>query len=311
MKQTFILKQNPGRLVLRLSVRVLLVLVLSLFSMNLFAQNKDIITNKTIIDLKKAGISKGVLKALIECADCNFETSTSSILSLQKAGIDDEIIIAMSDKMKTSAGNKQQPQANKPTAITTPATNSSTVSRLRTEGSGIFYRYENNVVEIDPTVYSQTKNSGNFVRNISGGFAKSTVKLSLSGPSANAQISNKKPVFYFVFNKSKDDGINSQAPLWFTNATSPNEFMLVKLLTSKDKKGGRDVIVASGNDYAGTAQGVDEKQRVSFKYTKLENGIYEIYFEEDLESGEYCFMYAGSMSASGSANPKVYDFGIK
>jgi hypothetical protein len=146
---------------------------------------------------------------------------------------------------------------------------------------------------------------------LSGGFAKSTVKLSLSGPSANAQLSIKKPTFYFVFNKTKEDGINSQAPLWFTNATSPNEFMLVKLLTSKEKKGGRDVIVASGNDYAGTAQGVDEKQRVSFKYTKLENGIYEIYFEENLEAGEYCFMYAGSMSASGSTNPKVYDFGIK
>jgi hypothetical protein len=282
-----------------------------LFSSATFAQNKDLITNKTIIDLKKAGISKGVLKALIECADCNFETSTSSILNLQKAGIDEEIIIAMSDKMKTPAGNKQQSQANKTTVTAASVTNNSTVARLRNEGSGIFYRSESNIIEIDPTVYSQTKNSGNFVRNISGGFAKSTTKLSLSGPSANAQISTKKPVFYFVFNKSKDEGINSQAPLWFTNAMSPNEFMLVKLLTSKDKKGGRDVIVASGNDYAGTAQGVDEKQRVSFKYTKLENGIYEIYFEEDLEAGEYCFMYAGSMSASGTANPKVYDFGIK
>jgi hypothetical protein len=106
MKQIFILNQTPTRMACRLFMQILLVLVLSLSSGSLLAQNKDIITNKTIIDLKKAGISKGVLKALIECADCNFETSTSSILSLQKAGIDDEIIIAMSDKMKTSAANK-------------------------------------------------------------------------------------------------------------------------------------------------------------------------------------------------------------
>ena len=277
----------------------------------LYAQSKDIVTNKAIIDLKKAGVSKGVLTTLIHCADCNFETDAASILKLQKAGIDEDIIIAMSEKMSLAANNTLQAQPSKATTLSKPATNNTVITRLREEGSGIYYKSDPGITEIDPTVYSQTKNSGNFVRSISGGFAKSTIKLSLSGSSANAQLNSKKPVFYFVFNKTKEDGINSQAPLWFTNATSPNEFMLVKLITSKDKKGGRDVIVASGNDYAGTAQGVDENQKRSFKYNKLENGIYEVYFEEDIEPGEYCFMYAGSLAASGSANPKVYDFGVK
>jgi hypothetical protein len=280
----------------------------------LYAQSKDVITNKTIIDLKKAGISKEILKSFISCANCNFETDATSILKLNKAGVDDEVIIAMTEKMNGTA-NKQQPQAEKTTATATattakPATSNAVISKLKQEGSGIYYKTQSGITELDPTVYSQTKNSGAVLRNLSGGFAKSTTKVSLSGGSANAQLDNGKPVFYFVFNSTKDGGINSQAPLWFTSATSPNEFMLIKFITGKNKKI-RDVVVASGNDYSGTAQGVDENQKKPFKYNKLENGLYEIYFEEALEPGEYCFMYAGSMSASGSANPKVYDFGVK
>lgn len=273
----------------------------------LYAQNKEVITNKSILELKAAGISKEVLKTVISSSTCNFETDAQSILKLKKAGVEDEVIIAMTEKMN-AAGNKTQTTK---TAVTAKSTGSSPVIlELKEQGSGIYFKKENGTTELEPTVYSQTKNSGAFMRNISGGFAKSTIKVSLSGPNANAQLENNKPVFYFVFNSQKDAGINSQAPLWFTSATSPNEFMLVKFITGKAKKV-RDVVVASGNDYSGTAQGVDEKQKVSFKYSKLENGIYEIYFEEKLEPGEYCFMYAGSMSASGSANPKAYDFGIK
>lgn len=275
----------------------------------LYAQSKEVVTNKTIIDLKKAGISKETLKSFISCATCNFETDAQSVLKLSKAGVDDEVIVAMTEKMNVAV-NKPQPQAVKTTGTEKPATSNAVVSKLKQEGSGIYYQTESGFTELDPTVYSQTKNSGAFVRNISGGFAKSTTKVSLSGGSANAQLNSGKPVFYFVFNSAKDAGINSQAPIWFTNATSPNEFMLVKLITGKSKKV-RDVVVASGNDYAGTAQGVDENQKKSFKYNKLENGIYEIYFEEAVEPGEYCFMYAGSMSTSGTTNPKVYDFGVK
>jgi hypothetical protein len=274
----------------------------------LYAQSKDVVTNKTIIDLKKAGISKEILKPFISCAICNFETDAQSILKLTKAGVDDEVIIAMTEKMNGSA-NTTQSQAVKTNPVK-PTTGTAIISKLKAEGSGIYYKTENNITELEPTVYSQTKNSGAFVRNISGGFAKSTTKVSVSGPTANAQLDTSKPVFYFVFNTTKDAGINNQAPLWFTNATSPNEFMLVKFITGKNKKV-RDIVVASGNDYSGTAHGVDENQTISFKQNKLENGLYEIYFEQALEPGEYCFMYRGSMSASGTSNPKVYDFGVK
>jgi hypothetical protein len=48
-----------------------------------------------------------------------------------------------------------------------------------------------------------------------------------------------------------------------------------------------------------------------YSIKKIEKGVYQVYFEQDLSVGEYCFMYAGSMSVNGVANPKVYDFGVQ
>lgn len=292
-------------------------LILFLFicsSVYIHAQNNnEIVTNKTIIDLKGAGISKDIIKTMISSANCKFETDAQSVIKLKKAGVEDEVITAMIEKMNGTT-SKTTTKTSAAKTISEPAvtTNSApVVNALKREGSGIYQRSGSGISELEPTVYSQAKQSGNFVRGISGGFAKSTTKMSVSGARANLQVTEKKPVFYFVFNiTSEDKGINSQTPLWFTNASSPNEFMLVKFLTGKDNKV-REVVVASGNDYSGTAQGVDDKQKISFKYTRLEKGIYEIYFEEDLQPGEYCFMYAGSMSVNGVSNPKVYDFGMK
>ena len=281
---------------------------------SLYAQpSNEVVTNKTIIDLKGAGISKDIIKTMIGASNCRFDTDAQSIIKLKKAGVEDEVITSMIEKMNGTATQTTSKSSTTKTISATPAVQNDmpVVTMLKKEGSGIYQKSGSGISELEPTVYSQSKNSGYFVRSISGGFAKSTTKMSVSGAKANLQVTDKKPVFYFVFNiTSEDKGINSQTPLWFTNASSPNEFMLVKFLRGKDNKV-REVIVASGNDYTGTAQGVDDKQKITFKYNRLEKGIYEIYFENDLQDGEYCFMYAGSMSVNGVSNPKVYDFGVK
>jgi hypothetical protein len=98
--------------------------------------------------------------------------------------------------------------------------------------------------------------------------------------------------------------LNEQGSSIIANATNPNEFMLVRFEKSKS---GREITVGSFNYYSGSAEGVDNRK--GFKVNKVAKGIYEIYFDNPLEPGEYCFMYAGAVH--NGTNPKVYDFGIQ
>ena len=50
---------------------------------------------------------------------------------------------------------------------------------------------------------------------------------------------------------------------------------------------------------------------MDFKRNKLDEGIYEVYFNDDLEAGEYCFMYAGAVIEYRRNHAKVYDFAVK
>ncbi len=120
------------------------------------------------------------------------------------------------------------------------------------------------------------------------------------------QIKNSQPTFYFFFSTEEKNLNDQMAPAWTTTATSPNEFLLIKF---DQKKNIREVVTGSGTSVS-DAGGVSEKQRQPFRFKKIENGIYEIYFEKDLKPGEYGFMYAGTLAGS-NLNPKVYDFGIE
>src|SRR5690606_23063766 len=138
--------------------------------------------------------------------------------------------------------------------------------------------------------------------------AKSSKVMSVSGSEANVQFGTANPIFYFYFDP-ENKSLNEQAPTWFANVSSPNEFLLIKF-ENKKVKNSRAVITASGNSYE-QAQGIDDKFKVSFKFKRLEKGVYEIYFDKSLEPGEYGFMYAGATATRGGSSPRVYDFGIQ
>jgi hypothetical protein len=60
------------------------------------------------------------------------------------------------------------------------------------------------------------------------------------------------------------------------------------------------------------SSGIDDNNKISFKFEKVSQGVYKVFTEQELEEGEYCFMYAGGTSIYGNAPlQKVYDFGIK
>ncbi|MES3017440.1 MAG: hypothetical protein V4721_06665 [Bacteroidota bacterium] len=263
------------------------------------AQSGDTLTNKSIIDLTKAKISATTQKTMIASSPCTFSVDTKSIIDLKKSGVADEVINAMIDKMKASHGSTGDANAGSGVTI---------VDMLLTEGSGIYYELPDSTIqELDPSIFSQSKQGSFLGAALTYGLAKSKQKMSVSGKSANLQLSQQSPTFYFVFNAAEKN-LNQQNPSWFAEASSPNEFVLVKFTGTRNNN--REITTGSVGTYSGAVQGIDDKQKKSFQFTKLAKGVYKISFDTPLESGEYCFMYAGALVQYNS-NPKVYDFGVK
>jgi hypothetical protein len=182
--------------------------------------------------------------------------------------------------------------------------------------SGIYYCKGEpcKLMELEPSVYSQAKMGSGILTGITYGIAKTKMKATLSGSNANMQIEENNPVFYFYFDKNTTNNLGSSSAqnIWFSSATSPNEFMLIKFTESKNKKS-REVVTGSFNSYAGLSSGIDDKYKVPFKYEKVSPGVYKVYTEKPLEAGEYCFMYAGgtTLGYGSTVLQKVYDFGVK
>jgi hypothetical protein len=294
------------------------------------AQGKEILNNQSIIELSEAGMSKKIILSKIESSECKFTTDTKSLIALKKSKVDEEVIDAMVARMSdndASAGSseknasastaskekkgpgakKEEPIEGKATAQSSPVAASKAIAYVKKEGSGIyFFNPSNSSLEpLESTVFSQAK-SNNWNKAFTHGFGKSTKVMSVSGDEANVQFKSKTPFFYFYFDP-ENKSLNAQAPTWFASVTSPNEFLLIKFETKV--KNSRAVTTASGNAYE-NAQGIDDKYKRAFKFKRLEKGVYEVYFEDGFEFGEYGFMYAGANAVNGGSSPKVYDFGL-
>jgi hypothetical protein len=251
------------------------------------------------LQLKAAGLSADIIKAKIQGSLCRFDLSTDALVTLKKADVPDDIITAMLNRSNSGslATSNQENNENAETNIT----------------PGIYYCTGQpcKLTELEATVYSQAKMGSGILTSMTYGIAKTKMKATLSGHKANLQIEKKKPVFYFYFDKNNTNnfGNNGAQVFWFASATSPNEFLLAKFSTTKKS---REIVTGSWNSYAGMSSGIDDKNKISFKYEKVSPGVYKVFTEQELEEGEYCFMYAGGTSVYGNAPlQKVYDFGIK
>lgn len=274
----------------------LFLLVSLVFSFSSEAQT-DTVTNKTVIQLKSAGLSSDIIKSKIQGSPCRFDLSTDALIALKKANIPDDVITAMLSKSNTTTASSQTGAVENETNVT----------------PGIYYCKGQpcKLTELEASVYSQGKMGSGILTAMTYGVAKTKMKATLSGDKANLQVAERKPTFYFYFDKSSSNnfGNNGVQSFWFASATSPNEFLLVKFSTTKKS---REVVTGSWNSYAGLSSGIDDKNKVSFKYEKVSQGVYKVFTEQALEEGEYCFMYAGGTAVYGNAPlQKVYDFGIK
>lgn len=278
-------------------MKIKITLLISLFvaALNSNAQKVDTLTNDKIITLVKVGLKPPVIITKIQTSYNIFDVSTDALIKLSNAGVSSDIItIMMNAKTREQTSAANQKDINDPKTM---------------RRTGIYFFNPSSsfkpINRVDPTVTSTGKSGGfgSFVAQVyTYGIAKSNVKSSIAGEKSRMQINDSNPVFYFYF----ESNANPKADDWFfATATSPNEFVIVKL---KERKDGREMVIGSSNDYA-SSSGIKNKEKISFEYEEVGEGIYKVYFKQKIEQGEYCFLYASSTPTQYSNN-KVWDFGI-
>lgn len=259
-----------------------------------FGQQGDILTNEMIIGMHSKGLPTSIITSRLKTAKNSFDISTESLIKLTENKIPEDLINAIIDAAGDPTRHIVVIDMNNPNDM---------------HESGIYYYKKSGgkpeMISLEPTVYSQGKSGGALASALTYGVAKVKVSVTLDGPSSRRQIDEQKPEFYFYFDVTKNS-LSQTSNWWFATATSPNEFILVDFTI---KKKSRDVETGSAS-ILGASSGVADKNKIAFKFDKIAPGIYKVSFDQPL-SGEFCFMYAGSVPAGFEGVNKVYDFGIK
>lgn len=265
--------------------RILGVLLGLICSVMVYAQ-EEVLTNQSILDMMELGFTSDVIVGKIETTKSSFNTTVDALKTLKEKGVGNDIIIAMMRSNKVENDKKE-------------------VSKVKK--TGIFVKVGEELKKIYPTVFSGSK-TNTLGAALSYGLADAKIKSTLSGEHSQNIVSSNSPEFYFHFDISQTSELSLRATnWWFSVASSPNEFVLVKL-KSKGKK--REMEIGKVNLYAGNSIGVDEKNVIKFDIEHLSDTEFKVTPAWFLEPGEYCFYYQGIVPVGGYSNQAVFDFSI-
>ncbi len=255
---------------------------------------KETLTNADVVELTKLGFGEEVIIEKIQQSEHDFDTGLSGLKKLKEAGVSDGVIKAMvaaqSAATKEKEKEKEKEQGDDPYDPSSP------------HEPGIYcwmkQRGEARLVQLEPTVYSQGKTGGWLESQLTYGLAKTKVKAVVPRPKARLRVAVSRPVFYFYFEQTSS-GL-SYSHSFISGATSPNEFVLVKM---KSTRNGREVTIAEAN-VLGSSKGTSSAETRDFDFEKIRSGIYKVTITTPLAVGEYCFFYAGGTTE------RLFDFGV-
>ncbi len=263
--------------------------------------------NQDIVDMHQAGISREVITKKIQYSETSFSLSTDDMVALKTAKVPDALVKVM------MVPKRAQQQSANPNLIagTLPAhPDNLPMPRSRIGDPGIYYEeYKTpkpTYPELEPTTTNQSKNGSvgeSVASNITGGITGTTSRVGLANKSANMVIEDNRPVFYMVFGGQRKD-MNTAWESPFDGVASPNDFVLMR---TKVSGRGREVTVGRSSSY--TSESGFGAGAIPFRFKKISNTLYKIYFEQDIAAAEYAFLYnKGSEQAS---SLKIYDFSLR
>lgn len=275
------------------TLKWLFFIALFILGFNGFAQQTEMLTNEIVVEMKTKGLPNSIILAKIKSSQNSFDISTDALIKLADNKIPEDIVNAIVEAASDNSRHFIKIDPNNP---------------LDMHEAGIYYFTKNGdkqeLIPLESTVYSQSKSGGAMASALTYGMAKVKQLVTIDGSNSRVQLNEQQPEFYFYFDASKKP-VDQVSLWWFSVATSPNEFLLANMKVNKKN---REIETGSANVLKATV-GLADKNKTKFNFTKLAPGIYKVNFEQ-LLSGEYCFMYAGSIPQGFSVISKVYDFGV-
>jgi hypothetical protein len=240
---------------------------------------QEVLTNDTVIAMKKAGLSEGVILAKIRSSQTKFDTSTQSLVALKQAGLSDQVIEAMLGH--TGPGGGAAPLTTGPATAAVTGPRAHGIAALAQGRETIFHQRGDQYVELVAAVATLETNFA---------FFQSKSEIVLKGRKSGYRIGDRQPVFY---------------SLW-----APNEAPLVKLKPGDDHDD-RNLKISSGAfmPFGGTHKmGVRTEDTLDVEAEKDPRGFFRIKPKQPLPPGEYGFILTHGITA-GSAG-KIFDFGV-
>lgn len=250
----------------------------------------------TVISLAKAGIGDEAIVAKIKASDTHMDLSVDQMIDLKSKGLSSAVIAALLEKPSTPIAALSMDSADP--LVGHPA------------GVYVLDPAMKKMQRIDPTVSNQAKTGGILGYALTGGIASLSVKASIQNETARVHSSETQPTFYFFFDES-NPSVTAANTAWAAGTaatvTSPAEFTLVQLAK---KKGRREARVGSAN-IAGAKTGVMDKDRISFGYELVRPGVFKVKPDAALPTGEYGFIYSiAGGGAGGAVTARIFDFSI-
>jgi hypothetical protein len=285
----------------------------------------EALTNKSVIEMVKIGLSEAIITKKIKSSSAAFDTSIASLRALKEAGVGDSVIEAM-----MAAGERSQsPAVSVPTAAATApgAAGLSSNPAWHPKKIGIYLDRANSIdapklERIEPTPYEISKDSGFATSFLS--VIKAKTRLRLVGDVAATELSGDSPTFYFVFDGPKAEK-PAQAPVQdpmsqamamigqmrgATSAESPKEYVLVKMDSNKNS---REFVVGSANAW-GSQTGVEDESVILLRHEEVGEGVYRVRPRKPLVPGEYCFYRPtanGQAAGPFGSRSSVFDFSVR
>jgi hypothetical protein len=232
------------------------------------------------------GFSDDIIIEKINSSDVKFDTSIAELSKLKKANVPSSVISLIMKKSKHNTKSR----------------------------TGIYYALNGKQKHLPATVFSGSSSNAAAQKLVSG-LINSKQRAVLPRTKSNNVLS--RPLeFTFIFDPSVTEVDNlqttqgQQAGLlnwWFRTASSPNEFVLVKL-TVKERNNTRQVIIGK-KSWVSSQSGIDPKYALPFSIEGIEANKFKV-IPENLEPGEYAFIYQGQVP-QGRSNQSVFDFSVQ
>ncbi len=277
--------------------------------MFLVTENMPTLRNEDIIILHQGKLSQNIIIKRIQHSETQFNLEPDALIELKVAKVPDKIVAVMMKPTRASKITKGN--ANLIAGELPPHPQDLPMpSRGRFPEPGVYYEEYNprtNYMQLEPTTTNQTR-SGTVGESVldgaTGGVTGRSERVGLANPSANTVIKDNRPVFYFVFSGSNRKDQNTVAENIFSGVASPNDFVLIRARVSSR---GREITIGRNSSYSsetGFGPGA-----VPFRFKKISNQLYKVYFDEDVAAGEYAFFY--NKGSEFTSSLKLYDFSLQ